>query len=79
MMRLDRGQKIHQQFQRLNLQLEESIERYNTASNEQEQNGICLEILKYKVLLYLNHIQKYFWLKSRGYKHEQIRHLLKPF
>ena len=78
-MRSDRGQQIHQQFQQLNLKLEESLQQYEQASSEQEQHRILFGIMKYRVLLYLNHIQKYFLLKSRGYKHEQIRHLLNPF
>lgn len=78
-MRSDRGQQIHQQFQQLNLNLEESLQHYEQAANEQEQYRFLFGILKLRALLYLNHIQKYFWLKSRGYKHAQIRHLLNPF
>jgi len=79
MMRSDRGQLIHKQFQHLNLKLEESLEHYKQSSSELEQHRFLFGISIYRVLIYLNHIQKYFWLKSRGYKHEQIRHLLNPF
>lgn len=75
----DPGPRIHQQFLELHHRLEDSLRRYEQESSEVEQYRALFQINKCRILLYWNQMQKYFWLRSCGYEHNEIRHWLYPF